>query len=147
MIHVTMPCCGRSKSFQGVMRDISGMLKETYAAESAIVIPGSGTYGMWVHILCGVTRPRIVNDRLMVPRLCRSPLLNMLVLYGRPFQRLMGAYCVSREATARQFATGKDVLVIRNGYGHGPDGVMMMTLMMMMRMMMMMMMKVMTLAG
>jgi aspartate aminotransferase-like enzyme len=66
MIHVTMPCCGRSKSFQGVMRDISGMLKETYAAESAIVIPGSGTYGM--------------------------------------------------EATARQFATGKDVLVIRNGW-------------------------------
>src|SRR3546814_1616545 len=28
------------------MRDISGTLKEVYNAQSAIVVPGSGTYGM-----------------------------------------------------------------------------------------------------
>jgi len=55
-----------SKKFQQVMRDISGVLKEVYHARSAIVVPGSGTFGM--------------------------------------------------EAVARQFATGQDVLVIRNGW-------------------------------
>ena len=55
-----------SQSFQGVMRDISGMLKEVYHAHSAIVVPGSGTFGM--------------------------------------------------EAVARQFATRRDCLVIRNGW-------------------------------
>lgn len=55
-----------SKRFQGVMKDVSGMLKEVYHARSAIVVPGSGTFGM--------------------------------------------------EAIARQFATGKKVLVIRNGW-------------------------------
>ena len=35
-----------SQSFQGVMRDMSAMLKEVYHARSAIVVPGSGTYGM-----------------------------------------------------------------------------------------------------
>ncbi len=35
-----------SKSFQGVMKDISGMLKEVYAARSAVLVPGSGTFGM-----------------------------------------------------------------------------------------------------
>lgn len=55
-----------SQSFQGVMRDISRTLKEVYKAQSAIVIPGSGTFGM--------------------------------------------------EAVARQFATGKECLVIRNGW-------------------------------
>ncbi len=55
-----------SRSFQGVMRDISGILKEVYAAHSAVLVPGSGTFGM--------------------------------------------------EAVARQFAGGKDVLVIRNGW-------------------------------
>lgn len=55
-----------SHSFQDVMKDISGTLKEVYNAESAIVVPGSGTYGM--------------------------------------------------EAVARQFATGKKCLVIRNGW-------------------------------
>jgi aspartate aminotransferase-like enzyme len=35
-----------SKRFQGVMGDISAILKEVYHARSAIVIPGSGTYGM-----------------------------------------------------------------------------------------------------
>jgi aspartate aminotransferase-like enzyme len=55
-----------SRSFQGVMNDISSILKEVYAAHSAVLVPGSGTFGM--------------------------------------------------EAVARQFAGGKDVLVIRNGW-------------------------------
>jgi aspartate aminotransferase-like enzyme len=54
-----------SKLFQGTMREISRILKLAYNAESAIVVPGSGTFGM--------------------------------------------------EAVARQFATGKRCLVIRNG--------------------------------
>ncbi len=55
-----------SQRFQGVMRDISGILKEVYQARSAIVVPGSGTFGM--------------------------------------------------EAVARQFATGRQAMVIRNGW-------------------------------
>ena len=55
-----------SKRFQGVMRDISSILKEVYHAKSAVLVPGSGTFGM--------------------------------------------------EAVARQFATGKKTLVIRNGW-------------------------------
>jgi aspartate aminotransferase-like enzyme len=55
-----------SKSFQGVMRDISSILKEVYNAKSAVLVPGSGTFGM--------------------------------------------------ESVARQFAGGKDVLVLRNGW-------------------------------
>ena len=55
-----------SKSFQHVMTDISAMLKEVYHAHSAVLVPGSGTYGM--------------------------------------------------EAVARQFATGKHVMVLRNGW-------------------------------
>ncbi len=55
-----------SQKFQHVMRDISGILKEVYRAKSAIVVPGSGTFGM--------------------------------------------------EAVARQFATGRKVLVVRNGW-------------------------------
>ena len=35
-----------SRSFQGVMRDISGILKEVYHARSAVLVPGSGTFGM-----------------------------------------------------------------------------------------------------
>ena len=35
-----------SRSFQGVMTDISAMLKEVYNAHSAALVPGSGTYGM-----------------------------------------------------------------------------------------------------
>jgi aspartate aminotransferase-like enzyme len=35
-----------SQSFQGVMRDISSTLKQVYKAQSAIVVPGSGTFGM-----------------------------------------------------------------------------------------------------
>ena len=55
-----------SKSFQGVMTDISSILKEVYNGHSSVLVPGSGTYGM--------------------------------------------------EAVARQFATGKHVMVIRNGW-------------------------------
>jgi aspartate aminotransferase-like enzyme len=55
-----------SRSFQGVMRDISAILKEVYQAHSTALVPGSGTFGM--------------------------------------------------EAVARQFAGGKDVLVLRNGW-------------------------------
>lgn len=35
-----------SQAFQGVMKDISSTLKEVYKAEAAIVVPGSGTFGM-----------------------------------------------------------------------------------------------------
>ncbi|QTD45535.1 aminotransferase class V-fold PLP-dependent enzyme [Ottowia testudinis] len=35
-----------SKKFQGVMKDISGMLKEVYHADAAVLVPGSGTFGM-----------------------------------------------------------------------------------------------------
>ncbi len=35
-----------SRAFQGVMTDISGMLKEVYNAHSAVIVPGSGTFGM-----------------------------------------------------------------------------------------------------
>ncbi|MDE2615539.1 MAG: alanine--glyoxylate aminotransferase family protein, partial [Burkholderiales bacterium] len=35
-----------SKRFQGVMRDISGILKEVYKAKSSVLVPGSGTFGM-----------------------------------------------------------------------------------------------------
>ena len=55
-----------SQSFQGVMRDISSTLKQVYNAHAAVIVPGSGTFGM--------------------------------------------------EAVARQFATNKNCLVIRNGY-------------------------------
>lgn len=55
-----------SRSFQSVMKDISSSLREVYGAEAAVVVPGSGTYGM--------------------------------------------------EAVARQFATGRRCLVIRNGW-------------------------------
>lgn len=35
-----------SQRFQGVMTDISAILKEVYAARSAVLVPGSGTFGM-----------------------------------------------------------------------------------------------------
>ena len=35
-----------SQRFQGVMRDISGMLKQVYNAHSVVLVPGSGTFGM-----------------------------------------------------------------------------------------------------
>ena len=35
-----------SAAFQGVMRDISAMLREVYAADAVAVVPGGGTYAM-----------------------------------------------------------------------------------------------------
>jgi aspartate aminotransferase-like enzyme len=35
-----------SKRFQGVLRDVSATLKQVYGARSAIVVPGSGSFGM-----------------------------------------------------------------------------------------------------
>ena len=35
-----------SKKFQGVMTDISAMLKDVYHADAAVFVPGSGTFGM-----------------------------------------------------------------------------------------------------
>jgi aspartate aminotransferase-like enzyme len=35
-----------SKAFQGVMTDISGMLKEVYNADRVAIVPGGGTYAM-----------------------------------------------------------------------------------------------------
>jgi aspartate aminotransferase-like enzyme len=35
-----------SKKFQGVMRDLSATLKQVYHARAAIVVPGSGSFGM-----------------------------------------------------------------------------------------------------
>ncbi len=55
-----------SQRFQGVMREISRILKTVYNAKSSVLVPGSGTFGM--------------------------------------------------EAVARQFAMGKNVVVIRNGW-------------------------------
>jgi aspartate aminotransferase-like enzyme len=55
-----------SARFRGVMTDISAILKEVYHAKAAVLVPGSGTFGM--------------------------------------------------ESVARQFAHGKKVLVIRNGW-------------------------------
>ncbi len=35
-----------SRKFQGVMRDISGVLKEVYRAHAVAIVPGSGSFGM-----------------------------------------------------------------------------------------------------
>jgi aspartate aminotransferase-like enzyme len=35
-----------SKQFQQIVKDISAVIKETYNAHSAIIVPGSGTFGM-----------------------------------------------------------------------------------------------------
>ncbi|MFD1343614.1 aminotransferase class V-fold PLP-dependent enzyme [Litorisediminicola beolgyonensis] len=35
-----------SQAFQEVMRDISSMLKEVYAADAVVLVPGGGSYGM-----------------------------------------------------------------------------------------------------
>ena len=35
-----------SAAFQGVMRDISSMLKEVYNADAVAIVPGGGTYAM-----------------------------------------------------------------------------------------------------
>lgn len=52
-----------SKKFQGVMRDISATLKEAYNARSAIVVPGSGSFGME-----GVARQFATGQKVLVIR-------------------------------------------------------------------------------
>ncbi|GAC1413271.1 MAG: alanine--glyoxylate aminotransferase family protein [Burkholderiaceae bacterium] len=52
-----------SQSFQGVMKTISQTLKEVYKAHSAIVVPGSGTFGMEA-----VARQFATGTRCMVIR-------------------------------------------------------------------------------
>lgn len=52
-----------SQSFQQVMRDISSTLKEVYNAKAAIVVPGSGTYGME-----SVARQFANNEKCLVIR-------------------------------------------------------------------------------
>jgi aspartate aminotransferase-like enzyme len=52
-----------SQRFQGVMRDIAGVLKEAYGANSAIVVPGSGSYGMEA-----VARQFATGQRVLVLR-------------------------------------------------------------------------------
>ncbi len=52
-----------SQKFQGVMRDISATLKEAYHAHSAIVVPGSGTFGME-----GVARQFAHGQKVLVIR-------------------------------------------------------------------------------
>ncbi len=52
-----------SKSFQGVMKDISGMLKEVYNARSAVLVPGSGTFGME-----SVARQFANNEKVLILR-------------------------------------------------------------------------------
>jgi aspartate aminotransferase-like enzyme len=52
-----------SQRFQGVMQDISGILKEVYHAKSAVLVPGSGTFGMEA-----VARQFATGQKVMVIR-------------------------------------------------------------------------------
>nr|WP_218951372.1 aminotransferase class V-fold PLP-dependent enzyme [Eoetvoesiella caeni] len=52
-----------SHAFQGVMKDISRTLKQVYNAQAAVVVPGSGTFGMEA-----VARQFATNQRCLVIR-------------------------------------------------------------------------------
>ena len=52
-----------SSSFQGVMKDISAMLKEVYHAHSVALVPGSGTFGMEA-----VARQLAANKKVLIIR-------------------------------------------------------------------------------
>jgi len=52
-----------SAAFQGVMKDISRVLKQVYNAKSAVVVPGSGTFGMEA-----VARQFATDQKVMVIR-------------------------------------------------------------------------------
>lgn len=52
-----------SKSFQGVMNDISGVLKSVYAAKGVAIVPGGGTYAMEA-----VARQFVNNRKALVIR-------------------------------------------------------------------------------
>ena len=57
-----------SQQFQGVMRDISATLKEVYHAHSAVIVPGSGTFGME-----SVARQFAVDQKTLVIRNVGQP--------------------------------------------------------------------------
>lgn len=52
-----------SRSFQSVMREVSSALREVYGARAAIVVPGSGTFGMEA-----VARQFATDQRCLVVR-------------------------------------------------------------------------------
>ena len=52
-----------SGKFQGVMRDISAILKEVYGAHAVAIVPGSGTFGMEA-----VARQFATNQKVLVIR-------------------------------------------------------------------------------
>ncbi|WP_370680042.1 aminotransferase class V-fold PLP-dependent enzyme [Comamonas sp. GB3 AK4-5] len=52
-----------SKRFTGVMQDILGMLKEVYSAHTAVLVPGSGTFGMEA-----VARQFANNQKVLIVR-------------------------------------------------------------------------------
>ena len=52
-----------SQRFQGVMKDISRILKSVYHAKSAVVVPGSGTFGMEA-----IARQFATNQKVLVIR-------------------------------------------------------------------------------
>jgi aspartate aminotransferase-like enzyme len=52
-----------SQRFQGVMKDISRLLKQVYKAKAAIIVPGSGTFGMEA-----VARQFATNQKCLVIR-------------------------------------------------------------------------------
>ncbi|MDR2325427.1 MAG: aminotransferase class V-fold PLP-dependent enzyme [Acidovorax sp.] len=52
-----------SKRFTGVMQDILGMLKEVYKAHTAVLVPGSGTFGMEA-----VARQFANNQKVLIVR-------------------------------------------------------------------------------
>jgi aspartate aminotransferase-like enzyme len=52
-----------SKQFQQIVKDISAVLKEVYRARSAIIVPGSGTFGME-----SVARQFAQNQKCMIIR-------------------------------------------------------------------------------
>ena len=52
-----------SRSFQGVMKDISRILKTTYHGDATVVVPGGGTYAMEA-----VARQFATNEKCLVIR-------------------------------------------------------------------------------
>ena len=52
-----------SQRFQGVMKDISRIVKQVYHARSAIIVPGSGTFGMEA-----IARQFATNQKVLVIR-------------------------------------------------------------------------------
>ena len=52
-----------SKKFVGVMQDILGMLKDVYHANTAVLIPGSGTFGMEAVARQFANRERVLRVR------------------------------------------------------------------------------------